>query len=67
MQPHEIERINELARKKKMDGLTQEETAEHTQLRQKYISLMRKNLEHSLNSIVIEHPDGSRQPLKKKK
>lgn len=66
MQPHEIERINVLARKKKSDGLTDEEATEHTQLREKYISHMRSNLEHSLKSIVIQHPDGSKHPLKKK-
>lgn len=67
MQPHEIERINTLARKKRADGLSDEEAAEHSALRQKYISHMRANLEHSLKSIVIQHPDGSKHPLKKKK
>lgn len=43
MEKHKIDRINELARKKKSDGLTDEEAAEHAALRQEYIAGFREN------------------------
>ncbi len=42
MEKHKIDRINELARKKKSDGLTDEEAAEHAALRQEYIAGFRE-------------------------
>ena len=43
MEKHKIDRINELARKKKSDGLTDEEAAEHAALRQEYIAEWRRS------------------------
>ena len=37
MDPKKIERINELARKKKTTGLTEEELAEQAALRKEYL------------------------------
>lgn len=53
-----IDRINELYRKSKAEGLTQEEAREQ-QLRQEYIESYRRNLRSSLESIKIINPDGS--------
>ena len=50
MEKHKIDRINELARKKKSDGLTDEEAAEHAALRQEYIAGFRENMRQ-----VLEH------------
>ena len=61
-----IDRINELARKKKAEGLTEEEAAEQATLRQQYIAEWRENTRAMLDGIVIQRPDGSRTPLKKK-
>ena len=61
-----IQRINELAKKAKTEGLTDEEKAEQQALRQEYIEAYRRNLEAQLGSIVVQNPDGSRQKLQKK-
>ena len=66
MDPKKIERINELARKKKSIGLTEEETAEQAALRQEYLEGYRENLKAMLETIVVQEKDGSRHPLKKK-
>lgn len=54
-----IERINELYRKSKAEGLTSAEAAEQQKLRAEYIAAFRKNLRGQLDSIKIQNPDGS--------
>ena len=66
MTDEKIQRINELAKKAKTEGLTDEEKAEQQTLRQEYIEAYRKNLEAQLGSIVVQNPDGSRHKLQKK-
>lgn len=66
MTDEKIQRINELAKKAKTEGLTDEEKAEQQALRQEYIEAYRRNLEAQLSSIVVQNPDGSRQKLQKK-
>ena len=66
MDPKKIERINELARKKKAAGLTEAELAEQAALRKEYLDGYRENLKSMLDSIVVEEKDGSRHPLRKK-
>ena len=63
MDPKKIERINELARKKKETGLTEAEQAE---LRREYLDGYRQNLKAMLDSIIVEEKDGTRHPLQKK-
>ena len=48
-----IERINELANKKKITGLTEEEADEQMSLRASYISAVRKNFKEQLDTIEI--------------
>jgi len=48
-----IDRINELAKKKKTVGLTAEETEEQAQLRKEYIENFRKNFISQLENIEI--------------
>ena len=63
----EIDRINELARKAKTEeGLPPEETVERDALRRQYIDSVKASLTGHLDNTVIQHPDGSRTPLKKK-
>nr|WP_238192144.1 DUF896 domain-containing protein [Paenibacillus sp. L3-i20] len=46
-----IARINELSRKNKASGLTDEETIERDQLRQQYLTNFKGNLKQQLDSI----------------
>lgn len=55
----QIARINELARKAKAEGLTDEERMEQAHLRQEYIAALRRNLRGQLDNIDIREPDGS--------
>ncbi len=67
MEREKIERINELARKKKTVGLTEAELAEQAALRKEYLDGWRTNMEAMLEGIVIQRPDGTRETLKKKR
>ncbi len=66
MTDQKIARINELAKKKRQEGLTEAEAAEQQQLRREYIQSVRRNLEAQLGSIVVQEEDGSRHKLEKK-
>ncbi len=59
-------RINELARKKRTEGLTDEELEEQQRLRAEYLRDFRAGMEQILESIVIKNPDGTTEPLEKK-
>ncbi len=67
MEKEQIERINELARKKKSVGLTEEELAEQAALRQQYLAEFRANMEATLQAVRVEQEDGTYKPLEKKK
>lgn len=66
MEHEKVERINELARKKKTVGLTKSEEAEQAALRREYIEGFRENMRAILDNTVIQQPDGTKIPLKKK-
>lgn len=66
MEQKKIDRINELARKAKSEGLTPEETAERDRLRKEYIEAYRASLRSQLDSIVVVDEKGNKKPLKKK-
>ena len=66
MDAKKIERINELARKKKAEGLTDEETKEQAALREEYLAGYRENLRAMLDNIVVQEKDGTRHHLRKK-
>lgn len=61
----QIKRINELYKKAKADGLTEEEKAEQQLLRNEYIASFRANLRGTLDRIEVVNPDGSTTMLKK--
>lgn len=61
-----IERINELYRKSKAEGLTTAEAEEQKQLRQEYVQAFRNNLRGTLESIKIQNPDGTIIDVKKR-
>ncbi|WP_331526071.1 DUF896 domain-containing protein [Kineothrix sp. MB12-C1] len=54
-----IERINELYRKSKAEGLNEEEKKEQAALRSEYIANIRANLRGQLNNVNIQEEDGS--------
>ncbi len=66
MDQKKIDRINELARKAKVQELTPEELEERAQLRAEYIASYKRNLVASLESIRIVDDKGNKTPLKKK-
>ena len=66
MEHEKIERINELARKKKTVGLTQAEEAEQAKLRREYLDGFRANMQAILENTFIQQSDGTKVPLKKK-
>lgn len=59
-----VSRINELARKAKSEGLTEEELNERDALRRIYIASVRDNLRAQLDNTYIVEPDGSKHKLK---
>lgn len=65
MEHEKILRINELARKKKTVGLTEEELVEQAVLRRQYIDEFKANMEAQLQSILVEQEDGTYRPLEK--
>lgn len=65
MEQAKIDRINELAKKKKAGELTEDEAKERAELHQEYINEIRLSFGAILDNTVIEYPDGSRKSLKK--
>lgn len=66
MEHKQIERINELARKKKSVGLTLLEVEEQRVLRAQYIKEFRENMEDTLRRVRVEQADGTYRPLTKR-
>ena len=67
MEQFKLDRINELARKAKTEGLTEAEKAEQHTLRAEYIAAYRKSLRAQLENMVLVDEDGNERTLKSKK
>ncbi len=63
MEQSKINRINELARKKKEIGLSDEEISEQKSLREEYILEIRSNVKGMLDNTSVEYPDGTKKKL----
>ena len=61
-----LDRINELARKSKTVGLTDEEKEEQKFLRANYIAAIRASLRGQLDNIDVIEPDGTIENLGEK-
>ena len=61
-----IDRINELARKAKAEGLTEAETAERDRLRKEYVAAVRANLTAQLDNTYVQDPQGRKRKLKRR-
>ena len=66
MKKHKIDRINELAKKHKTEGLTKEEEEERALLRAEYVAAFRENLLAQLDNTYIMDEKGNKQKLKRK-
>jgi uncharacterized protein YnzC (UPF0291/DUF896 family) len=64
--PDKIQRINELARKKKAGTLTAAEAQEQQALRQEYIAAFRQQFRDQLDRIQFVDEDGNVEPLRAK-
>ena len=62
-----IDRINELARKNKAEGLTPEEIKERDALRKEYLANFRKNFRARLENIEVVSPKEYERRMKGKK
>ena len=62
-----IARINELAKKAKTEGLTDEELVERDKLRRMYIDSVTGNLKNHLDNTYIVRPDGTKEKVTPKK
>ena len=58
-----IARINELAKKAKTEGLTDEELVERDKLRRIYIDSVKASLVGQLDNTYIVSPDGTKKKL----
>lgn len=63
MTKEKIDRINELARKKKSVGLTEAEVEEQALLRREYIESYKQSLVAQLENTYIVEPDGSKRKV----
>lgn len=59
-----IDRINELYRKSKEVGLTEEEKAEQVALRKAYVEAFHNNMRGHLDNMKIQRPDGTIENVK---
>ncbi|MBO4419250.1 MAG: DUF896 domain-containing protein [Oscillospiraceae bacterium] len=65
MKQERINRINELARKAKAEGLSPEETAERDELRKEYVAAVKASLVGHLDNTWIVDEKGNKRPLRK--
>ena len=63
MEQQKIDRINELARKSRESGLTDEEKAEQAALRDEYRRAVVGSLNASLSNTYIMTPDGKKRKV----
>lgn len=66
MTEEKIKRINELAKKQKDQGLSEEEKAEQAALRREYIEAYKRSLISQLENTYIVDENGNKTKLNKK-
>ncbi|MCI2953753.1 DUF896 domain-containing protein [Staphylococcus caprae] len=54
-----IDRINELAKKKKEEGLTEAEAKEQSKLRKQYLDSFRKGFKQQIENTKVIDPEGN--------
>ena len=66
MTQERIDRLNELARKNKAEGLTEAEISERAVLREAYLASIRESLTVHLDNTYYVDADGSKEKLRRK-
>ena len=66
MTQEKIDRINQLARKQKAEGLTEAEKQEQYILRREYIDSFKQSLISQLENTYIVEPDGTKKKVTSK-
>ncbi len=62
----DLNRINELAKKKKEVGLTEAETIEQGKLRAEYMEVFRSNFKNQLDNVYLVDEKGNKEKIKEK-
>ena len=62
-----LKKINELAKKSREEGLSDEEKAQQAILRQEYIKKFRQGMENTLSNVYIMDENGNKKKIEKKK
>ena len=63
----DIKRINELYRKSKAEGLTDEEKVEQKKLREDYVAVIKGNIRSQLENVRVVDENGNEVELKRRK
>lgn len=66
MEQQKIDRINELARKSRTQGLTEAEKTEQAALRREYIDAVAGSLRRQLDHTWVVDPEGGKRKLRRK-
>lgn len=66
METERLRRINELAKKAKTVGLTEEEIRERDVLRKEYLAAFRKNMMDQLDNVYLVDEQGNKRKLERK-
>lgn len=59
LEKNKLDRINELVRKERSDGLTEEEKTEQKGLREEYIQAFRSGMKNQIEGMKIVDPEGN--------
>ncbi len=54
-----IDRINELSKKSKSKGLTEQEKSEQQALRSEYLQVFRSSMKNTLKGVTVVDPNGN--------
>lgn len=55
---NKIDRINELSKKSKTEGLTTHEAKEQSKLRQEYLASFRSSMRNTIENVTVIDPEG---------
>jgi len=59
LEPKKMERLNELAKKKKMGTITETEIQEQDMLRKEYLAVFRGGMKETIENMKVVDPEGN--------